>query len=562
MPENENCEDIIYSEDYIDIIVDYQFFYEIPDIVSECNMPVSNKQSIIYASLQQNQITVDDIGYRFLPKCYGFLDMETLEETGVLALRRQPFINLYGQGVLVGIIDSGIDFKHEAFIWEDNTSKIVSVWNQEDRSGTPPEGFMYGSEYTREMLNEAIRSESSEYDSLITGSGHGTHIAAAAAGRIIEEADFSGVAPLAELVVVKLKQAKNILRDYYKIPEVANAFQENDILLGLRYILSVARERNMPLVICFGLGTNQGDHNGTGFLGEYLSYLAVAPGTYICTAAGNESGKAHHFGGNVLMEGEYQDVEILVNEESAGFSMELWGETPSTFAVQIKPPIGQFSGIIEARFNENRRLSFLLNNSIVYIDSELVERSTGDEFMFFRFVNPAQGIWTVRVIQQSETPGRFDIWLPIEEFNEAKAVFIEPDPNVTICEPANAANIITFAGSNVTGDVLYVNSSRGYTRSGRIKPDLTAPAVNVYTASAAGSVQKYGTVTGTSMACAIGGGATALIAEWSLTNQTTNSPSARNLLIRGADRTGITVPDRSWGFGRLDIYQTFVNIGQ
>ncbi len=561
MPEAKNCADIIYSEDYMDIIVDFQFFYEIPDIVSECDMPVSNKQSVIYASLEKNRITPDDMGYRFLPKCYGYLDMEALNDTGVLALRRQPFINLYGQGVLVGIIDSGIDYKHEAFVWEDNTSKIVSVWNQEDRNGTPPEGFMYGSEYTEEMLNEALKTNGDEYDSLINGSGHGTHIAAAAAGRIIEEADFSGVAPLAELVVVKLKQAKDIFRNYYKIPDDADAFQENDILLALRYIMSVARKRNMPLVLCFGLGTNQGDHNGTGFLGEYLSYLAVAPGIYICAAAGNESGMAHHYRGRPLKEREYQDVEILVNEESEGFVMELWGETPSTFAVQIRPPIGEFSGIIEARFDENRKLSFLLNDSVVYINAELVERSTGDEFMLFRFDNPAQGIWTIRVIQQSDNEGRFDIWLPIDAFNAAGAVFIEPDPNITICEPACAANIITFAGSSVSGDVLYVNSSRGYTRSGRIKPDVTAPAVNVYTASP-DAPDGYEYVTGTSMACAIGGGAVALIAEWSLTNQSTNSLSARNLLIRGADRTGISVPDRSWGFGRLDIYQTFIAIGQ
>lgn len=237
---------------------------------------------------------------------------------------------------------------------------------------------------------------------------------------------------------MKLKQAKNIFRDYYRISEEADAFQENDILLGMRYILQVAQKRNMPLVLCFGLGTNQGDHNGTGFLGEYMNYLSLTPGTYICTAAGNESGMAHHFGGNILSGGESQDVEILVNEETDGFTMELWGHAPSTFAVQIKPPIGQFSGMIEARFSENRTLNFLLNNSTVNIISELVERSTGDELMFFRFINPAQGLWTVRVIQQSDNPSSFDIWLPMEEFNDAGAVFLEPDPNITICEPGNA----------------------------------------------------------------------------------------------------------------------------
>ena len=564
MPTDAECEEIIYSEQYADLIIDNDkgILSELPDVTVSCIQQVNNRQAVVYASVLQSGFSINNIGYRFLPKCYGFLNTDALEETGVLMLRRQPFINLYGQGVLVGIIDAGIDFRHEAFIRENNTSKIVSAWNQTDRNGTPPEGFVYGSEYSREMINEAISTGGNELDSLIDGNGHGTAIAAAAAGRIIEDKDFSGVAPLAELVVVKLKQAKNIFKDFYRIEEDSDAFQENDILLGIKYIMQVARQQNKPIVLCFGLGTNQGDHNGSGFLGEYMNSLAVTPGIYICTAAGNEGGRAHHFGGRVLSRDESQEVEIFVDRQSQGFIMELWGRTPATFAVQIKPPIGVFSGIIEARFNERRSLEFLLNNSIVNITSELVERGSGDELMFFRFINPAQGLWIIRVIQTSETPSNFDIWLPIEQFNPANAVFIEPDPNITICEPGNAAAVITFAGSNVAGDSLYINSSRGYARNGRIKPDITAPAAGVFTALPSGSVSGYGEVTGTSMACAIGGGAVALIAEWSLDNQTTNSLSAKNLLIRGADRQGISVPDRSWGYGFINIYQTFVNIGE
>lgn len=560
----EECEEIVYSEEYIDLIVDNDkgLLYELPYATASCVQQIDNRQAVVYSSILQSEFSINNIGYRFLPKCYGFLNTDALEETGVLMLRRQPFINLYGQGVLIGIIDAGIDFRHEAFIWENNTSKIVSAWNQQDRQGNAPEGFFYGSEYSREMINEALNEENTELDSLIDESGHGTAIAAAAAGRIIEEQDFSGVAPLAELVVVKLKQAKNIFRNFYRIERDAEAFQENDILLGIKYIMQVARRQNKPVVLCFGLGTNQGDHNGSGFLGEYMNSLAVTPGIYMCTAAGNEGGRAHHFGGNVLSRDESQEVEIYVGRQSQGFVMELWGKTPATFAVQIKPPIGIFSGVIEARFNERRSLEFLLNNSIVHITSELVERGSGDELLFFRFVNPAQGLWVVRVIQTNEIPSNFDIWLPIEQFNSAGAVFVEPDPNMTICEPGNAAAVITFAGSNVAGDSLYINSSRGYTRNGRIKPDVTAPAVDVYTALPAGSINGYGEVTGTSMACAIGGGVVALIAEWSLTNQTTNSLSAKNLLIRGADNQGISVPDRSWGYGFINIYQTFVNIGE
>ncbi len=563
------CDDVIYSEEYVDFIVDYnrESNYELIGSVMECTQYVDDQLAVIYKPFTESEFLVNMMGYRYLPQCYGFLGTEALQETGILRLREQPFFDLYGTGVLIGIIDSGIDFMHEAFIWEDNTSKIVSAWNQEDREGTPPEGFLYGSEYTREDINTAIRmNQDGTYDSnvnsLANDSEHGTTIAGAAAGRIIEEEDFSGAAPLSELVVVKLKEAKNIYRDYYRIADGANAYQENDIMLGIRYLINVSLREQKPIVICIGVGTNQGDHNGTGPLCEYINDLATTAGIYFCVAAGNETGKAHHFRGRELGQNEYQDVEIYTGENSKGFILELWGGAANRFAVEIKPPIGAFSSRIQARFNEKRSLEFLLNDSVVEVSSEIVELSTGDELMFLRFIDPAPGIWVIRVFQETELPGSFDMWLPMEQFLSSRTVFLEPEPEVTICEPGNTTNVITFSGSDIYGDVLYINSSRGYTRGGRIKPDITAPAVSVFTTRSTTRINRYGEVTGTSMAAAIGAGAVALIAEWSLENIPTSSIGAKNYLIRGADREGLSVPDRSWGWGRLNIYQTFIRVGE
>lgn len=571
MANGENdCEEAVYSEAYEDYILDYYFTAD--DVRerygSNCIQSINDRQSVIYLPVSDGTFLVNRLNYRALPDCYGLLDTAALQETGILRLRRQPFINLTGQGVLVGIIDTGINYLHPAFVYEDNSTKIVSVWNQEDRTGTPPQGILYGSEYSADDINEAIRAHqadsnnTSPIDMIIDENGHGTAIAAAAAGRELDQYDFSGAAPSAGIVVVKLKQAKKNLRNYYRISDNVDAFQENDIMLGIKYLLSIAERELRPIAICIGIGTNQGDHNGTGPLCEYLNRVGTFPGVYLCSAAGNETGRAHHFKGNVLNRDQYQDVEINIASGSYGFSLELWGMEASLFSVRIKPPIGEFTGLIQTRFNEKRSFYFLLDNTTVEVSTEIVESSSADELVFFRFISPASGIWTIRVYQESDQPGSFDLWLPMERFIESGTIFLEPDPNVTICEPGNAINVITLAGSTVTGESLYLNSSRGYTRNGRINPDLTVPAVNVYTAMGQNSVQLFGTVSGTSMAAAIAAGALAVFAEWSVVNLPTSSVSAKKYFIRGADREGLETPDRSWGWGRLDIYSTFLRLGE
>lgn len=573
------CEEAIYSEAYIDYIVDYNINTEAFRQLFEnvCVQYINSSEASIYEPYSGTDFLVNRRGYRALPKCYGILDNEALQETGILRLRRQPFFNLQGQGVLMAIIDTGINFRHPAFVREDNTTKIVAAWNQADRSGEPPEGIAYGTEYSSEDINNALQEESGNeltesiltgnnsgmgitgVNSLIIDSEHGTSIAAIAAGREVEEADFSGAAPLSELVVVKLKEAKQVYRDYYRISNNATVFQENDIMMAITYVLSIARRLRRPVVICIAIGTNQGDHNGQGPLSEYLNLITLNPGVYVCTAAGNETGRGHHFRSTALTFNEYQDVDIYVGGNSKGFTTELWGGAATLFAVSVKPPVGEFTGLIEARFNEKRSFNFLLNNTVMEISAEIIEGSSGDELLFFRFINPVEGLWTIRVYQKSSQPGIFDMWLPMENFLDSVTVFLSPDPDITICEPGNTTNVITFSGCSSTGKSLYVNSSRGFTRGGRVKPDITAPAIEVYTAVGLGG---FGGVTGTSMAVGIGSGAVALIAEWSLRNTPVNNTTAKKYLIRGADREGLVVPDTSWGWGRLDVYSSFVSIGE
>lgn len=579
MADELNCDDIIYSEDYLEFILDYRenSATVLPAYYSECIQRINENYVVAYARKEMFDTIIKNIGYRTVPSCYGILDTQVLETTGVLRLRRQPFLNLYGQGVILGIIDCGIDYKNEAFVWENNTSKITSVWVQSDTTGAPPPEFGYGREYSNTDINTALKNQGrnglpdeigpnvrdilDNIDKMIDDNGHGTAMAQIAAGREIPEREFSGVAPRADIAVVKLRQAKEFYRDYYKINESADAFLESDIMLGIRYLLNVSIRERKPMVICLGIGTNQGDHNGRGPLAEYLNSLSGLYGLYICTAAGNETGRKHHFRSGVLTKNDYTDVQIYVSDTvsgQGGFTTELWASSASYYSVQIKPPAGDFSGIVNSKSSSRRDFNFQLVGSGVEVFSEIVERSSGDQLVHFRFINPAQGIWTIRVIQDGNVPGIFDMWLPVEGFSASAVNFQSADPDITICEPGNAYGPITMGASTIEGTRIYVNSSRGYTRNGIIKPELVAPGEGIYIITDRGN--DY--VTGTSYASAVTGGILALFAEWSIPLRPAGTIGAKQYLIRGADTTNLTVPDRSFGYGRINIYSTFVAISE
>lgn len=128
-------------------------------------------------------ISLARYSYNSIPKCYAPLAMETLNQAGILPVQNYPTLQLKGQGVLVGFMDSGIDYTSGLFRQLDGTTRIISIWDQTVQSGTPPEGLAYGSEFTGEMINEALRAENPlETVPTVDETGHGTYAASLAAG--------------------------------------------------------------------------------------------------------------------------------------------------------------------------------------------------------------------------------------------------------------------------------------------------------------------------------------------------------------------------------------------
>lgn len=556
--------EMILSEEYADVIVPY--FPCFLNQYREQGAQVFNEYyGMIHYPLSERSFAAffeEGFFYTTVPKLYTLLDTVNLDAAGITQVQNQPVLRLTGQDIILGFIDTGIDYTHPAFRRSDGSSRIYGLWDQTVQTGTPPYDLEYGSVYTRQEINQALALE--DPYSLVPSQdqiGHGTALAGIAAGTALPENDFAGAAPQAMIAVVKLKPAKEYLKSFFYVTGDAPAYQMTDIMAGIRYLIRLSEELLKPLVICLGLGTSQGAHSGDSPLDSMLSVTNQFRGIIVVSAAGNEAGRAHHYYGTALNSTEYNAVEILVKEGTRGFCAELWGQPPEVYAVGFESPLGEVVQKIPPRLSYSENISFILENTKIFVSSEIIQTVSGSQLIFIRFTDPTPGSWKIRVYTENYNSGSYHIWLPITGFSNPDVTFLEPNPDTTITSPGTSLSVITTAAYNAYNNSLYLNSSRGYTRTGQIKPDIAAPGVNVF---APAPRQRYTTITGTSAAAAITAGASALVMEWGMNRTPSrifNSEEMKSLFIRGAQRRGDNLyPNREWGYGLLDVYQVFVSL--
>lgn len=556
--------EMILSESYADIILpSYTGF--LTDYKERGAQIFNNYYGMVHYPLEEELFqNYYEYGffYNTIPKLFTLLDLESLEASGILAVQNQPVLGLKGQDVLIGFIDTGIDYTHPAFRRPDGSSRIVGLWDQTLQTGQPPFDLNYGTSYSQEELNQALGME--DPFSLVPSrdeNGHGTFLAGVAAGSALPRQSFSGAAPEALIAMVKLKPAKEYLKEIFYVTGSAPAYQSTDIMLGIRYLILLADALKKPLVICIGLGSNQGSHSGSSPLDSMLSVTDQYRGIHAVTAAGNEAGKAHHFYGTATNSDTYEAVEILVEPGTAGFCAELWGQPPEVYAVGFESPLGEVIQKLPPRISFSENISFILENTRIFVTSEIVQTVSGQQLIFIRFSDPTPGSWKIRVYTDSFNNGNYHIWLPITGFSNPDVRFLRPNPDTTLTVPSASVSTMTTAAYNAYDNSLFLNSSRGFTRTGQIKPDFAAPGVNVFGPNLRSG---FTTATGTSVAAAITAGACAQMVEWGMRRtppRIFNNSELKALFIRGADRSRQALyPNREWGYGTLNVYQVFSSL--
>ncbi|MDR1531253.1 MAG: S8 family serine peptidase [Clostridiales bacterium] len=512
--------------------------------------------AIAYAPQDRIKQIASDIGQRYVniyPEVNGLMDIESFEESGIVTIQRQPNLNLDGSGVLIGLVDTGIDYTNKAFIYEDGTSKIKYIWDQV-REGVPPAAIQFGHVYTQGDLNEALKAPNPldivpHRDTV----GHGTFLASLAASR--ENTRYIGAAPGSEIIMVKLRKARKYYLDRYLVPSnQENVYESSEIALGIHYITSMAAELNRPVAIIIGLGNNIGSHDGTGMLEQYLYAMSSRVGVGICSAAGNESNTSHHTHGIIPGDGAVVNIDIRVGGESEeGMPVYIWTSPNDRVEVSVRSPAGEVVPTVPINPEQTFSRKLIFEKSVVIVEYYLGENNLA----MVKVLEPTQGVWTINLHGELILDGVYHAWLPIKGFVSHTIEFVTPTPTSTIVIPATSLGTITCGGYSAQDGGLYVASSWGPTRSPLIAPDLVAPCVNVGGIYPAG----YGVMSGTSVAAAITAGACALSLQWGIVNgnePTMNTFFLRTFLVRGCVRSeNIKYPNEEWGYGKLNLFNTF-----
>lgn len=547
------------NEMYADFIVKYMgnFQEDLGDVPGFSFQKINGIYGVVYAPLAEiGTLNINTYSYSFIPKCYTHMDLGSLSASGITRLQEHPYLQLKGSGTAVAVVDSGIDYRNPVF-QNEMGSRILCIWDQTlegDGKEVP-----YGRVFWKKDIDQALASGNPlEIVPSVDTDGHGTRMAAIAAGNYFPEENFSGAAPEAMLIIVKVKPAKKYLREFYLFPAEAEIFQENDIMTGMDFAVRIANDRRMPLSLCLGIGSSQGAHIGKNPLSLYVDYISQYSLISVSIAAGNEGAARHHYAGRLTDRENQASAELRVGNKEPGFTMEFWGEPPEIYNLSLQSPTGEILDISASLGEVTQELSFVFVETRVKVNYVSIERQTGYTLVYFQFIQPAPGIWRIFVRGRDGQNVGFHMWLPVQGLISEETYFLEPSPYNTVTAPGDSLESITVTAYQYRDNSLYVQASRGFMPDGNVVPQVAAPGVQIRVPQLNGL---YGNVSGTSLSAAQTAGAAALLFEWAVIRG--NQPyftgsSVKNYITRGAEREErMQYPNRDWGFGRMDLYHTF-----
>lgn len=464
--------------------------------------------------------------------------------------------NLFGAGVLVAVIDSGIDYSHPDFRNEDGTSRILALWDQ-TIPGAPPEGFDIGTLYTREKINEALATPMPQRMEIVPStdlSGHGTHVAGIAAGNgRASNGLYRGVASQSDLVIVKLGTS------------VGDSFPKTTQLMqGIDYVIRFAEALKRPIVVNISFGNNYGSHTGRTLLESFIDDIANQWKNNIIIGTGNEGASGNHAQG-ILTTGQPAVIEIAVSEYEFSLNIQIWKNYFDHFDIIITAPNGTKVGPIP-KILGTQQFTIAQTQILLYYGDPTPYNPQQEIYIELiptdKYIN--SGVWRLELVPSKIVVGNYDLWLPAGGAKNPATRFLLSSEYTTLTIPSTAERAISVGAYNAYTSSYAPFSGRGFTRDLRVKPDLVAPGVNINSCAPGGG---YAVRSGTSMATPFVTGSAALLMEWGIVKR--NDPymygeKLKANLINGTRTLRIEpqYPNRTLGFGALCLRDTFDNMNK
>ena len=438
------------------------------------------------------------------PKRLYFETFEEREASCILPVQNGAD-GLTGEGILVGIVDSGVDYFHPDFRNEDGSTRILRLWDQ-SVAGNPPKGYVSGTEYTKEEIDEALALGETEGRRLVPSgdfSGHGTAVLGIAAGNgRASDGVNRGVAYRSDLLVVKMGNPRE------------NSFpRTTELMEGIDYLIRQAVKMRKPIVINVSFGNNYGSHRGDSLLENYIDTVAAMGRTVIVTGTGNNGSQPWHAGG-ILQQGKTEEIQLAVGAFEPTLNVQLWKDYEDEMEIYLESPSGERIGPLYERLGPQRHLLENIELLIYYGKPGPYQLSQEIYIDFIPEGNYVDsGVWKVLLSGKRVRSGQYFLWLPGGNVLNRGTGFYSPRAVGTLTIPSTAGKVISVGAYDSRQNAYADFSGRGSQFLPIRKPDLAAPGVSISAPVPGGG---YATVTGTSFAAPFVSGSAALLMEWGI----------------------------------------------
>ncbi|MDM0850539.1 S8 family peptidase [Clostridium perfringens] len=564
------------DKNYISFVVAYDgnIKKEIDDINDASIFFIDDNFAILSIKLQNYMETIRSIKSIIYIELNGIytLGESPVEDSKAPIFHRNPSLNLKGSGVVVAIVDTGIDYLNNEFMREDETTRILRIWDQTIDSGKTPDGFISGSEYTEEDINKAIQAQKqgqNPYDIVPSKDdyGHGTKMAGIVGARGINR-EIVGVAPNCEFIIIKLQEASKEYVDFYYAKGDKAKYRNTDIIMALKYLYELSFTLNKPMIIYLPLGSNLGDHAGASILERYVdTKISGRNSLFVVTSTGNQGNTDTHTSGEIKSNGDSQIIELNCGKEQKGLVLQIYAQRPSKIKLGILSPSGERFENTNPRktkhilINDAPIWKFIYEGTTVQVTYDSPDEFTGDDKFVIKIEGITEGVWRFILTSNNIVDGKYYAWILQRELLDEDTRFLNPSPYTTLTIPGTAKTIINTSYYNQNNGAIVSESGRGYTMKDYIQPIITAGGINAITTKPGGGTI---TMSGASVAGAILAGCCALIIQWAVVDGNDPQMYATKLqayIIRGSrKREGDTYPNRQWGYGILDMQEIFKSL--